>query len=103
MTGYGIDETKHPEMVEHLGITPLEAMASGCLTFCYNAGGPKEIIKDGQNGFLYNDNDELIKKLSRILNNQVMQYKIRSEAKKFIEANFTYEIFKKRVLDVLNL
>ncbi|MBI4004991.1 glycosyltransferase family 4 protein, partial [Candidatus Roizmanbacteria bacterium] len=42
--GYGVEEQKHPEAVEHLGITPLEAMACGCVVFCFNAGGPKEII-----------------------------------------------------------
>src|SRR5690606_27468423 len=44
MTGIDVDEKKYPEKVEHLGITPLEAMASGCIVFAYNAGGLKELI-----------------------------------------------------------
>src|SRR5690606_23070215 len=50
-TGYEVDETNHPERTEHLGITPLEAMSQGCLTYAYRVGGPKEIIQDGETGF----------------------------------------------------
>ena len=97
MTGYGVDEVKNPEQVEHLGIAPLEAMISGCLTFAYNAGGPKEIITDGKNGFLFNTQEELAKKMSSIVSNPNLQ----TQVKKFIQDNFSYEIFKKRVKEVL--
>lgn len=101
MAGYGVDETKNPEMVEHLGIAPLEAMASGCITFCYNAGGPKELIKNDNNGFLFKNEKELINKILAVINNQPLQQKIQSYAKKFVTRYFTYEAFKKRVREVI--
>src|SRR5690606_2667462 len=61
--GYDIDQEEHPERTEHLGITPLEAMASGCLTFAYRAGGPSEIIQDNETGFLFRTQEELFEKM----------------------------------------
>src|SRR3989344_9204611 len=80
VTGFGVDENKNPEQVEHLGIAPLEAMASGCLTFCYNAGGLKEIVSDGSTGFLFNSQEELMAKLSSILSNTTLQSQIRNRS-----------------------
>lgn len=100
-TGFGIDENKNPQLLEHLGITPLEAMASGCLTFVYNAGGPKELITDGENGFLFQNEDELFKKTLAILKNQAFQKKIQKNAKKYVVENFSYKVFKQKVKEVI--
>lgn len=96
--GYGEDENMHPERVEHLGITPLEAMATGNITFCYNAGGPKELITEGKTGFLFNSTAELITKMQNI--DKELRDSIIVNAKKFVTDNFSYEIFKKRVLEI---
>jgi len=101
MAGYGVDENKNPEQVEHLGIAPLEAMASGCLTFCFNAGGPKEIITEGKNGFLFNTQEELVKKMSSILSNETIQTQVKKRARQFVIDNFSYEVFKKRVKEII--
>ncbi|EKE13700.1 MAG: hypothetical protein ACD_12C00864G0004, partial [uncultured bacterium] len=99
--GYDVDEDKNPEMVEHFGITPLEAMASGCLTFCYSAGGPKELIKDGQNGFLFSNTDELINKMSKANLNNNLTGKIIKNGKLFVKENFSYQVFKAKIKDSL--
>jgi glycosyltransferase involved in cell wall biosynthesis len=96
-TGYGVDEKKYPQNVEHLGITPLEAMAAGCLTFCYNAGGPRTLIKDGLNGFLFNSEKELIRKMENIIFDKKMQKNIKKNAYDFVFKNFSYEVFKEKV------
>jgi glycosyltransferase involved in cell wall biosynthesis len=96
-TGYGLEEKKHPDQVEHLGISPLEAMTCGCITFCYNAGGPKELIKNGRNGFLFNSEKELIKQVQMVLTNIALQKNIQIDAKKYITQNFSYAVFTERV------
>ncbi len=101
--GYGIDENKHPELVEHFGITPLEAMASGCVTFVYNAGGPKELIKDGYNGFLFNSEEELLKKTLKTITDQQLQTTIQKNAKNYVKKGFSYEAFKKNVIEILDI
>lgn len=101
--GFGVDENEHPERVEHLGITPLEAMASGCATFCYNAGGPKEFIINGKNGFLFSSEDELGKQMEQITNNNSLQNKLSKNAQEYVRAHFSYKTFKENVQKVLNL
>jgi glycosyltransferase involved in cell wall biosynthesis len=96
-TGLGVDEEKNPELVEHFGITPLEAMASECLTFCYKAGGPKELIIDNENGFLFSNIEELINKMIKVKSGKTKE-KIISNGKRFVKENFSYDIFKKNVL-----
>jgi len=98
--GYEADEKKYPDRVEHLGITPLEAMSAGCLCVCYRAGGPKEIIEDGVNGFLFENDAELINKTESILNNKEQQKMITENAKEFVTRNFSYTVFKERVYEV---
>lgn len=97
MAGFGVNENKHPEQVEHLGITPLEAMAAGNIVFCLNVGGPKEIIKDGINGYLFNNSQDLTNKLSNVVKNNNLQKKIKDNAKKMIKKQFSYNEFVKNV------
>jgi glycosyltransferase involved in cell wall biosynthesis len=95
--GYDIDDKKRPELVEHLGISPLEAMAMGCITYCYNAGGPKEIISIGNNGFLFQNSEELFKQMKLVINNPLMETNIKLEAKRFVKNNFSYKVFETKV------
>lgn len=101
--GYGVNESRHPEQVEHLGITPLEAMASGCITFCYNAGGPKEIIKNGYNGFLFQDEKELFSQMNNLVNDKDLQQSIKENALTFVHEHFRFDVLKKGVWEVLDL
>lgn len=58
-TGLGVDRTKEPWALEHFGIAIAEAMSGGAIAFALDAGGPPEIIDDGETGFLFRDVDEL--------------------------------------------
>ncbi len=100
-TGFGIDEKKHPEQVEHFGIAPLEAAASGCLTFCYNSGGPKEIFSDNKTGYLFKNKEELFKKMTEAETHPDIKEKIIKQAKLMVKRNYSYEIFIKRVKTIL--
>lgn len=94
-SGFGVSEVKNPEKVEHFGITVIEAMAGGAIPLVFNAGGHKEIVKDGENGFLWETENELIEKTqSIILNNKKMQFLSRSAfkyAKKYSTKRFINE------------
>jgi len=102
-TGFGINENLYPEQVEHFGIAPLEAMASGCLTFCYDAGGPKELIKDNGNGFLFNTSNELIEKMIEINLNKTLKEKVMNNGKRFVKKNFSYEVFRSKVVELIKV
>ena len=68
-SGFGEDLEKHPEKAEHFGISTVEAMGAGVVPVVINAGGQREIVEDGKNGFLWNTQDELIEKTNELIQN----------------------------------
>jgi glycosyltransferase involved in cell wall biosynthesis len=64
--GYGVDEERHPELVEHFGIVTVEAMAAGCVPVVINKGAQGEIVEHGVSGYLWNTIEEL-KSYTRLL------------------------------------
>lgn len=58
-TGFGENLKKYPERAEHFGMSTVEAMASGAVPAVINLGGQKEIVKNNENGFLWNTLQEL--------------------------------------------
>lgn len=100
-TGIEVDPIQNPEKVEHLGITPLEAMASGCLVFGFNAGGLKELIQDGKNGYLFSTRDQLFSKMGYALFDEINREIICKQAHQFVKDTFSYSQFAKRVKEVM--
>lgn len=99
--GYGVDEEEHPEMVEHLGMTPLEAMAAGTVPFCYEAGGPKEIITDGENGCLFKDSNELLSKTEKVLKDSNEYMEVQQKGREYVKKYFSFAVFEKKVKEIL--
>lgn len=66
-SGFGEDENKDPDKFEHFGITTVEAMAAGCIPIVINKAGQKEIVDDGENGFLWNDAQDLKNKTLKVI------------------------------------
>ena len=66
-TGYGTDEQTNPEAVEHFGIVTVEAMNAGAVPVVINKGGQKEIIRHGQNGFLFDGREDLISHTQKLI------------------------------------
>ena len=71
-TGYGEDLEKFPERAEHFGITTLEAMSAGALPVVFAAGGQSEIVGDGQTGYLWKTEEELIEKTKKIIDSPIL-------------------------------
>ncbi len=95
-SGFGEDLNLHPEFAEHFGISTVEAMGAGCVPVIINAGGQKEIVEDGVNGFLWDTLDELTKKTLMLTRENVILDKISKEAIKrahdFAGDRFCHEI-----------
>ena len=102
-TGFGVDVQKTPEQVEHLGMTPLEAMASRVVPFCFNAGGPRELIETGKNGFLFSSKEELLQQTSYFLNTPTQQNEMREAAYQFALKSFSYTQFTKHVKKIFHI
>jgi glycosyltransferase involved in cell wall biosynthesis len=103
LTGFDIDENKNPEKVEHFGIVPLEAAASGCVVFCHKSGGPRSIFTDSKNGFLIKNEKELIEKMVTIERNQKLKKEITKNAQVMVKEKYSYQVFKKQVIEKLDL
>lgn len=69
-TGYGEDLQKYPEKAEHFGISTVEAMGSGCVPVVFDAGGQREIVRDGENGYLWDTLEEFAKKTNSLIEDQ---------------------------------
>ena len=100
-TGYGINEEKEPERAEHFGIAPLEAAASGSLVFCHQSGGPKLIFQHKVNGFLFNNEEEIIKEMINLEKNHLLVKKVINEGKKMVKENYGYQVFRNKVLKLI--
>jgi glycosyltransferase involved in cell wall biosynthesis len=72
-TGYGCDHEREPSKQEHFGMSIVEAMSAGAVPLVYNGGGPREIVENGANGFLWSDPDELVAQTRRLLEDSVLR------------------------------
>lgn len=92
-SGFGEDEEKNPEKVEHFGITVVEAMAAGAIPVVYNAGGHKEIVTDGADGYLWNSIGELVKKTEvSLVDRTTLSRSAIAASEKYNYANFKAHI-----------
>jgi glycosyltransferase involved in cell wall biosynthesis len=99
-SGYGIDDEKNPEKMEHFGITIVEAMSGGAVPIVYNGGGHKEIIKNGVNGYLWETKEALVKATDIIIKDTKV-WNILSKNANIDSQKFGYERFEKELLELL--
>lgn len=69
-SGFGENLEMHPEYAEHFGISTVEAMSAGCVPVVINAGGQKEIVSDGEDGFLFNTEKQLLDKTTKLIRDE---------------------------------
>ena len=98
--GFGVEEDKEPKKVEHFGMSVVEAMAAGAIPIAYSAGGYKEIIVDGENGFLWNKKGELLKKTIKVLGDKTLYRNLSQNAIKS-SLRYSFERFTSCVKKIL--
>ncbi len=97
-TGLGGDVANHPELAEHFGISLVEAMSGGCVPLAFDAGGPREIITQDVDGFLYRSVDDLVTLTADILRpdaatrRQTMGHAAAERARAFAPERFTARV-----------
>lgn len=100
--GFGEDLQKHPERAEHFGISTVEAMGAGAVPVVINAGGQKEIINDGENGFLWNSLEDLIEKTQLLIDDEKLWFEMSQQAVKRSK-DFTGDRFCEELGKILDL
>lgn len=97
-SGYGENLISNPELAEHFGISTVEAMGVGTVPVVINAGGQKEIVESGVDGFLWNTLEELKDYTIKLIEDkkmlEEMSEKAFKKAEKFDKENFKVNLFK---------
>jgi len=79
--GFGEDLEASPEKAEHFGISTVEAMAAGCVPIVFKGGGQIEIVTNGENGFLWESEEEWKDKTLQLIIDQKLGEKLALNAK----------------------
>jgi glycosyltransferase involved in cell wall biosynthesis len=58
-SGYGEDPTRHPDRLEHFGISTVEAMSAGAVPVVIGLAGQRETVRHGVDGFHFQSLDGL--------------------------------------------
>jgi len=93
-----------PSQGEGFGIVFLEAMSFGKPVIGGNHGGTPDIVIDGATGFLvgYGDIDALADRLIRLLQDEKLRKHMGEAARRRVEENYTFERFRKRLVQLLS-
>ncbi len=98
--GFGVDEKKNPERMEHFGMTAVEAMAAGAVPIVFEAGGFREIVKNGETGFLWESEKELISLTEKLIGDKGQLLSFSNNAL-LASKRYGYEKFKNEIVPLL--
>jgi glycosyltransferase involved in cell wall biosynthesis len=92
---------RHVKISELLGLTVLEAMASGTPVICSRVGGVPEIVADGVTGFLVEPGNvaELQEHISLLLADNALADRMGRAARESVLERFTWEKCAERCLE----
>jgi len=82
------------------GLKALQYMALGIPTVCSDVGANKDIIQDGENGFLAANDDEWIKKLKILFHDAEARKKLGKAGRKTVEEKYSAQVQAPRVYKI---
>lgn len=93
-----------PSLIEGLSQTVLESFLSNVPVVATRAGGNPELVRDGENGFLYNtgDAETLASKINLLLSNRKLKQRIVRNAVQTVKNEFNIERTIDRVENIYN-
>ena len=93
-----------PSISEGLPRVIMEAMALAKPIIASNVGGIPDLLKDGQNGFLFEprNSDELAKKLKILLSDKDLAVKMGQKGRDLIQSQFSNEKYIANYLQMIN-
>ena len=91
-----------PSVYEPFGIINLEAMACKAPVIASRVGGIKEVVVDGETGFLVTPDDprELAERIKFALNNPELTAKFKENGRERVERYFSWGSIAKRTVDL---
>ena len=91
-----------PSRSEALSNSLMEAMACGCCAVASNVGGNPELIRDGENGLLFQAGNvpALTAALERVIDNEPLRNKLAAAAQQSIRERFSIRSSADRMADI---
>ena len=91
-----------PSRSEALSNSLMEAMACGCCSVASNVGGNPELIRDGENGLLFQAGNvpALTAALERVIDNEPLRKKLATTAPQSIREKFSIRSSADRMADI---
>ncbi len=93
----GLDEID-PHLIEHFGMTTVEAMQNYCVPVVIDGGGQREIVEHGISGFRFTSKEELKLYTLKLINDDCLREKMAKNAYNRSK-KFTKEEFEKKALE----
>jgi glycosyltransferase involved in cell wall biosynthesis len=84
-----------PHLVEHFGMTTVEAMQNGCAPVVIDGGGQREIVEHGVNGFRFGALDDLCRWTLRLAGDDGLRATVQEQARQRSEV-FSRAAFERR-------
>jgi glycosyltransferase involved in cell wall biosynthesis len=94
--GYGQDERRHPERLEHFGIATAEGMAHGAVPLVYPAGGSAELVEDGVTGRWWRTPAELADLTAALIGDEAERERLANAARTAAE-RYSTERFRNEI------
>jgi len=88
----GLNET-NPHLIEHFGMTTVEAMQNRCVPIVINGGGQREIVEHGRSGFRFDSLEELGRYTCEVISNPDLVQELAEDALRKSE-EFSQERFQ---------
>lgn len=93
----GLNE-KNPRLIEHFGMTTVEAMQNYCVPIVIDGGGQREIVEQGLSGFRFTTKEELQSYTLKLIYDDNLRQKMAENAYERSQ-NFTKEEFVKKAME----
>jgi glycosyltransferase involved in cell wall biosynthesis len=92
-----------PSLTETTGLTVLEAMSSQVAVVSTPVGISPAIIKDGENGYLFEMKSEyeLYKRLDKLVSDRILREKIAKKGRELVVNNFSWDQTTKNINKIL--